>query len=74
MSLLAYLIQKIAMKNTLHYDLEDDLKIVFIRLSIYFLIRLISDYEPKNQFPSLLNSGDRYEEDLKIRIWKTTSK
>ena len=21
----------------------------------------------------LLNSGDRYEEDLKIRIWKTTS-
>ena len=27
----------------------------------------------KNQHPSLLNSGYRYEEDLKIRIWKTTS-
>ena len=27
----------------------------------------------KNQYPSLLNSGDSYEEDRKIRIWKTTS-
>ena len=28
----------------------------------------------ENRPPSLLKSGDRYEEDLKIRIWKTTSK
>ena len=28
----------------------------------------------KNQPPILPNSGDSYEEDLKIGIWKTTSK
>ena len=28
----------------------------------------------KNKLPSLLNSGFNSEEDLKIRIWKTTLK
>ena len=28
--------------------------------------------DTENKSPSLLNSGDRYEEDLKIRIWKMT--
>ena len=28
----------------------------------------------ENQPPILLNSGDSYEEDLKIGIWKTTTK
>ena len=28
----------------------------------------------KNQPPRLLNYGDSYKEDLKIGIWKTTSK
>ena len=27
----------------------------------------------KNQPPSLLNSGDGYVEDIKIKIWKTNS-
>ena len=31
-----------------------------------------SNLHAENQPPSLFNSGDSYEEDLKIRIWKTT--
>ena len=39
--------------------------------SIFHLFSL--KLHTKNQPPSLFNSGDRYEEDLKIMIWKTTS-
>ena len=31
-------------------------------------------FHTKNQPPNLLNSDDSYEEDLKIKIWKTASK
>ena len=43
--------------------MKDDLNIIII-FSQYF----------ENQPPSSLNSGDSYEEDLKIRIWKTNSR
>ena len=35
------------MKNTLHYDLEDDLNIIPFVFSIFLLIRLISSYIPR---------------------------
>ena len=39
---------------------------------VFLLVWSELSYTPKSA-PSLLNSGDDYEEDLKITIWKTTS-
>ena len=46
------------MKKNLNLEFKENLK-----------IQLHTEHQP----PSLFNSGDRYEEDIKIRILKTTS-
>ena len=48
------------MKKTLKLHLEDDLNI----FPMLLLVGLKASYIFKNQCPSLLFSGDRYEEDL----------
>ena len=62
------------MKKTLKLGLEDDLNIISIfslnNASNYVDIKLHNENHP----PSLLNSGDSYEEDLKLRIWKMIQK
>ena len=58
---------------TFNSSLEDDLKkFNFFFNNLYF--RSTLSYVPKNQVPSLLIYGDRYEEDLKIQVWRTTLK
>ena len=41
-------------------------------LNIYVNSELHTEND-ENQHPSLLNSGDSYEEDLKLMSWKETS-
>ena len=67
----AYLIFEKAMKKTLK---------IWIwvgglggRFSKYFFQFGTNQVTHKNKPPSLVKSGDGYEEDLKIRIWKMTS-
>ena len=72
-SLLACLIWEIAMKTTFKQEFEEDLNNIsncFLNISSS-LVRI--NLHTKTQPPSLLNSGDSYEEDLKIRIWKLNS-
>ena len=71
-SLLSCLILEIAMKKTLDSDLEDDLKKFQFYLNI-FSSQVNTKLHTENQSPSLLNSWDSCEEDLKISILKTTS-
>ena len=54
------------MKKTLNQNLEDDLKIIH-----FYSLNISSNYvniqlHIENQPPSLLNSGDSYEEDIKL--------
>ena len=60
------------MKKTLDSDLEDDLKKFQFYLNI-FSSQVNTKLHTENQSPSLLNSWDSCEEDLKISILKTTS-
>ena len=55
------------MKKTRPYNIYNH----FLKISTY---QVNIKFHTENQPPSLLNSGDIYEGDLKIRIWKTTSK
>ena len=74
MSILAFLIVDIAMKKTLKFKFGRRHQYN----SNFFLSMPSSQVKIKlhtnNQPPSLLDYGDSYEEDLKIGIWKMTSK
>ena len=70
-SLLACLILEMAMKRTLKLGFGRWPQQHFQFFLIFLLVKI--KLHTKNQLPSLLNSEDVYEEDLKIRIWKITS-
>ena len=73
-NLLSCLILEIAMKKPKNWHLEDDLNIIpMFSLNISYS-KVEIKLHTENQPNSLLNYGDSYEEDLKIGIWKTTSK
>ena len=63
----------VALQRTHTPDLSIPTSILLMLFSIFLPFRLESNYIKKS-VPSLLNSGDSYEENHKIRIGKMTSK